>query len=210
MGSLLRSLKQEHMYLFVSTRMCLVAQSYLTLYDPVNYSPPGSSVRGILQTRILAWVAISFSREFPWPRNQTHVSCISSLAGEFCTTETCRKSSSLECCCSVTKSCLTLFNQWIAGCQAFLSLTVSQSLLRFMSIETVRLSNHLILCHPLLLLPSIFPSIRVFSSELALCIRWPKYWRSSISPSTECSGLISFRMDWLDLLAVQETLKSRL
>ena len=191
--------------------MCLVAQSYLTLYDPVDYSLPGSSVCGILQTRMLEWVAISFSRECPWPRNQTHVSCISSLAGEFFTTETSRKSSSLEFCCySVAKSCLTLFNQWIAGCQAFLSLTVSQSLLRFMPIESVRLSNHLILCHPLLLLPSIFPSIRIFSSELALCISWPKYLRSSISPYSDCSWLISFRMDWFDLLAVQGTLKSRL
>ena len=71
-------------------------------------------------------------------------------------------------------------------------------------------SNHLILYHPLLLLPSIFPSIRIFSNELALCIRWPKYWSFSISPSNECSGLISFRMDWLDLLAVQGTLKSLL
>ena len=81
-----------------------------------------------------------------------------------------------------------------------------------MSIESVMLSNHLILCHPLLLLPSIFPNIRVFSNESALCIRWPKYWSFSfsISPSNEYSGLISFRMDWLDLLAVQRTLKSLL
>ena len=81
-----------------------------------------------------------------------------------------------------------------------------------MSIELVMLSNHLILCHPLLLLPSIFPSIRVFSNESALCIRWPKYWSFSfnISPSNEYSGLISFRIDWLDLLAVQGTLKSLL
>ena len=85
-------------------------------------------------------------------------------------------------------------------------------LLKLMSIELVMPSNHLILCHPLLLLPSIFPSIRVFSNESALCIRWPKYWsfNFSISPSNEYSGLISFRMDWLDLLAVRETLKSLL
>ena len=83
---------------------------------------------------------------------------------------------------------------------------------KLMSIESVMSSNHLILCHPLLLLPSIFPSIRVFSNELALCIRWPKYWSFSfnISPSNEQPGLISFRMDWLDLLAVQGTLKSLL
>ena len=94
--------------------------------------------------------------------------------------------------------------------QASLSITNSRSLLKLMSIEPVMLSNHLILCHPLILLPSIFPSIRVFSNESALCIRWPKYWSFSfrISPSNEHSGLISFRMDWLDLLAVQGTLKS--
>ena len=87
-----------------------------------------------------------------------------------------------------------------------------ESLLKFMSIESVMLSNHLILCRPLLFLPSIFPSIRVFSDESALCIRWPKYWsfRFNISPSNEYSGLISFRMNWLDLLAVQGTLKSLL
>ena len=79
-----------------------------------------------------------------------------------------------------------------------------------MSIESAMLSNHLILCHPLLLMPSIFPSIRVFSNELALCIRWPKYWSFSISPSNEYSGLISFRTDWFDLLAVQGTRKSLL
>ena len=90
-----------------------------------------------------------------------------------------------------------------------LSITNSRSLLKFMSIESVRPSNHLILCRPLLLLPSIFPSIRVFSNESALCIRWLKYWSFSfhISPSNEYSVLISFRVDWLDLLAVQGTLK---
>ena len=88
----------------------------------------------------------------------------------------------------------------------------SGSLLKLMSIESVMPSNHLILCHPLILLSSIFPSIRVFSNESVLCIRWPKYWRFkfSISPSNEHSGLISFRIDWSDLLAVQETLKSLL
>jgi len=86
---------------------------------------------------------------------------------------------------------------WTAACQTSLLFTVSGTLLRFLSTESVVLSNHLILCHPLLLLPSIFPSIRVFSSELALCIRWPKYWSFSfsISPSSEYSGLISFRID---------------
>ena len=93
-----------------------------------------------------------------------------------------------------------------------LSITNFRSLLQLMSIKSVMPSNHLILCHPLLLLPSIFPSIRVFSNESALCIRWPKYWRFSfsISPSNEYSVLISFRIFWFDLLAVQETFKSLL
>ena len=101
---------------------------------------------------------------------------------------------------------------WTAACQASLSIINSQSLLKFMSIKSVMPSNHLVLCHPLLLLPSILPNIRVFSNESALRIRWPKYWSFSfsISPLNEHSGLISFRMDWLDLLAVQGTLKSLL
>ena len=103
-------------------------------------------------------------------------------------------------------------NPWTAACQAFLSITNSRSLPKLMSFESVMPSNHLILCCPLLLLPSNFPSIRVFSNESALCIRWPKYWSFSfnISPSNEHPGLISFRMDWLDLLAVLGTLKSLL
>ena len=101
---------------------------------------------------------------------------------------------------------------WTAACQVFLSITNSQRLLKLMSIESVMPSNHVILCRPLLLLPSIFPSIRVLSSESILHIRWPKYWSFSfsISPFNEYSGLISFRMDWLDFLAVQGTLKSLL
>ena len=101
---------------------------------------------------------------------------------------------------------------WTAVCQASLSITNSQSLLKFMSIELMMPSNHLILCHPLLLLPSILPSIRVFSNESVLCIRWPKCWNFSfsISPSNEYSRLVSFRTDWLDLLAVHGTLKSLL
>ena len=99
---------------------------------------------------------------------------------------------------------------WPTGYQASLSITNSQSLLKLMSIELVMSSNHLILCHPLLLLPSIFPSIRGFSNESALHIRWPKYWSFSISPSSEYSGWISFRMDWFDVLVVQGTLKSLL
>ena len=99
---------------------------------------------------------------------------------------------------------------WTAACQASLSFTISRSLLKLMSIKLVIPSNHLIFCCPLLLLPSILSSIRVFSNESALHIRWPKYWSFSISPSNEYSGLISFRMDWLGLLAVQGTLKSLL
>ena len=101
---------------------------------------------------------------------------------------------------------------WTAAHQTSLSITNSLSLLKLMSIKSMIPSSHLILCHPLLLLPSVFPSIRVFSNESVLPIRWPKYWSFSfnISPSNEYSGLISFRMDWLDLLAVQGTLKSLL
>ena len=99
---------------------------------------------------------------------------------------------------------------WTAECQASLSITNSQSLLKFMSTDSVMPSNHLILCLPLLLLHSIFPSIRVFSNESVLCIRWPKYYSFSISLSKEYSGLISFRIDWFDLFAVQGTLKSLL
>ena len=110
-------------------------------------------------------------------------------------------------------SCVWLFvTPWTAARQASLCITNSWSLLKLMSIVLVMPSNHLILCCPLLLLPSIFPSIRVFSNELVLRIRWPNYWNFSfsISPSNEYSGLISFRMDWLDLLAVQGTLKNLL
>ena len=106
-------------------------------------------------------------------------------------------------------SCIRLFvGTWTAAHQAFLSITLSRSLLKLISIESMVTSNHLILCHPLLLPPSIFPSIRAFSNESVLCIRCPKYWSFSISPSNEYLGLIFFRIDWFDLLAVQGTLKS--
>ena len=113
---------------------------------------------------------------------------------------------------SVAQSCGTLCNPMDEAHQASLSITNSRSLLKLMSIESVIPSNHLILCRPLLLPPSIFPSIRVFSNESVLHIRWPKDWSFSfnISPSNEYSGLISFRMDWLDLFAVQGILKSLL
>ena len=113
------------------------------------------------------------------------------------------------CCFSVTQSCLTLCDPWTAARQAYLSFTISWSLLKLMSIESVMPSNHLILWYPFLLLPSISPSIRFFPNESTLYIRWPKYWSFSfsISPSNEYSGLISFKIDWFDLLAVQRTLK---
>ena len=113
---------------------------------------------------------------------------------------------------SVTQSCLIFLTQWTAVRQASLFITNSQSLLKLMSIQLVMPSYHLILCRPLLLLPSIFPSIRVFSNESAHRIKWPTYWSFSfsISPSNDYSGLISFRINWLDLLAVQGTLKNLL
>ena len=113
-------------------------------------------------------------------------------------------------CCSVIQ-CIQFFQtSWTAARHSSLSCTISQRLLKLMSIEPLMPSNHLILCHPLLLLPSIFPSIKDFSNESALHIRWPKYWSFSfsISPSNEYWGLISFRIDWFDLLAVQGTIKS--
>ena len=118
--------------------------------------------------------------------------------------------SSIQFNCSVMSYCLWF--QWTVALQASLSIINSRSLLKFMSIELVMPSNHLILRHPLLLLPSTFPSIRVFSNESALCIKWPKYWsfNFSISHSNEYLWLISFRIDWLDLLAVQGILKSLL
>ena len=121
------------------------------------------------------------------------------------------KSSALYCCCSVAWSYPTAA-LWIAACQASLSFTISWSLFKLMSIELVMPSNRLVLCCPLLLLPSIFSSIRIFSNELALRIRWPKYWSFglSISPSNKYSGLFSFRIDRFDLLAVQGTLKNLL
>ena len=116
------------------------------------------------------------------------------------------------CCCSVTKLCSTLGDPMYAAYSASLFSTISRNLLKLMSIESVMPSNHLILCCPVSPLPSIFPSIRFFFSESALCIRWPKYWHFSISisPSNECSEFISFRIDWLDPLLVQGTLKSLL
>ena len=160
-----------------------VAQSCPTLLYPMDCSLPGSSAHRIFQARVLEWVAIAFSI------TMVQFSSIQSL------------------------SRVHLFGtQWTAAHQASLSITNSQSLPKPMSFELVMPFNHLILCHPRLLLSSFFPSIKVFSNESALHIRWPKYWSFSfnISLSNKHPGLISFRMDWLDLLAVQGTLKSLL
>ena len=180
----------------------------------MDCSPLGSSVHGLLQARILECIAIPFSRGSSRPRDGTQVSCI---AGRFFTVWPPVKQSFLKVLPQFSSvqslSPVRLFaTPWTAALQASLSITNSRSLPKPMSIESVMPSNHLILCHPLLLPPSIFPSITVFSNESALHIRWPKYWsfRFIISPSNEHLGLISFRMNWLDLLAVQGTLKSLL
>ena len=182
-----------------------VAQSCPTLCDPMDYT-----VHGIPQARVLEWVAYPFSSRSSWPRNWTRLSCI---AGRFFTNWVIREAplhifSSVQ-----SLSHVQLFvTPWTVTHQASLSITNSPSLPKLMSIESVMPSNHLILCRPLLLLPSISPNIRVFSNESALCIRWPKYWsfRFNISPSKEYSGQISFRMGWFNLLAVQGTPKSLL
>ena len=138
----------------------------------------------------------------PWPHYNCNVSSSFQVACSFLG----RIISSVQ-----SLSCVQLFaTPWITGCQASLSITNSQSSLKLMSIELVMPSNHLILCFHLFFLPSIFPNIRVFSNESAVCIRWPKYlsFSFSISPSNEHSWLISFRIDWLDLRAVQGNLKS--
>ena len=179
----------------------------------MDCSPPGSSVHGIFQARILEWVAISFSRGSSQPRDQTCVSQIGRpilyhWATREAQIEVHNLFSSVQ-----SFSRVSLFvTPWTAARQTSLSIINSQSLLKLLSVELVMPSNHLILCRPLLLLPLIVPSIRVFPNESVLCIRWPKYWsfNFSISPFNEYSGLISFRMEWLDLLAVQGTFKSLL
>ena len=130
------------------------------------------------------------------------------LAGEFFTTEPTGKALMITQSVQSLSRVQCFATPWTAAPQDSLSITNSESLLKFMSIESVMPSNQFVLWHPLLLPPSIFPSIRVFSNELVLCIRWSKYWRFSISPSNEYPGLISFRLDWFDLLAVQGTIKS--
>ena len=172
---------------------CLAAKSCLTLCDPMDCSPPGSSVHGISQARILGWVDSSFSRGSFWLKDRAYVSCIGRWL--LYHTEPPRKPLDMTQVSSVQSlSRVQLFaTPWTAARQASLSITDSQRLLKLMSIESAIPSNHLILCHTLLHPPSIFPSIMVFSNESALHIRWPKYWTFSfsISPSNDYSGLIN-------------------
>ena len=180
----------------------LVSQSCLTLCDPTDCSSPCSSIHRILQARIIEWLAIPFSRS-SWLRDWTWVSRI---VGRFFIIWATREAQSfVQIRSDHSLSRVRLFaTPWIAARQASLSITNSLSSLRLISIKSVMPSSHLILCCPLLLLPPLPPSIRVFSTDSTLCMRWPKYWSFSfsISPSKEMPGLISFRMDWLDLLAV--------
>jgi len=186
------------MYLYIVVCCCLVTKSCPTLY------PIRLHCSGISQIRILKWVAISLSAVSTWPDDQTHVSFIGRwILYHWATREAYICISSVQ-----SLSCVWLFvTTWTAVHLTSLSITNSRNLLKLMSIESVMPSNHLILCC-LLLLPSIIPIIRVFSNESVLLIRWPKYWSFSFSLSNEYSELISFRMDWLDLLAVQGILKS--
>ena len=173
-----------------------VAQSCSTLCDPMDCSLPGSSVHGIFQARVLEWVAISFSRWSSWPRDWTWVSRI---VGR-CFTTWATNSYKGSCCCLVTKSCLTLWPHGLQHARLLCPLLSPGVYSESCLLESVMPSNHLILCRPLLLF-LIFSSIKVFYNESVLRIRWPKYWSFSISPSNEQAGLISLRMDWLDLLA---------
>ena len=172
----------------------LVIQSCLILCNSLDCSPSDFSVHGILRTRTLECIVIPFSRVSYRHRDQTSLSYVSCIGIQ------------------LLSHVWHFVTPWTAARQASLSITNSQGSLKLMSIESVMPSNHLILCHLLLLPRSIFPSIRFFSNESGILIRWPKYWNFSfsISPSNEYLRLISFRMDWLDVLAVQGTLKSLL
>ena len=183
--------------------MCMCVQLCPTLCDPLGCSCSGSSVHGISQARILEWVAISYSRGSSWPRNWTCLCCVSCIGRQIL--YSCTTWGSIQFSHSVVSDSLQPH-----GLQQARLPCPSWSLLKLMSIESVMPSNHLILCHFLLLLPSIFSSIRVFSNKSVFHIRWLKYWSFSISPSNEYSGLIFFTMDQFDFLAVQGTLKSLL
>ena len=185
-------------------------QSCPALCDPMDCSPRDSSVHGILQARILEWVPCPPPGHLSYSGIQPKSLMFLALPGGFFITSATWEPHMNPIVADQLVSCVQIFvTPWIAACQACLSLTISQSLLKFKSIESVMPSNHLIFYHRLFLLPSIFPSIRVFSSESALCIRWPKYWSFSfiMNPSNKYLGLISFRINWLDRLAVLGTLQ---
>ena len=191
----------------------LVAQPCPTVCNAIDWSLPPSSFHGILQTRIQKWAGTSFSRRSSRTRYQAWVF---QIAGRFFFVWDNREAHNNV---SIQFSSVQLLSHvwlcatpWIPARQASLSITISRSSLKVTSIKLVMPSSHLILCRPLLLLPPVPPSIRVFSSESTLHMRWPKYrnFSFSIIPSNEHSGLISFRMGLLDLLAVQGTLKSLL
>ena len=195
-------------YVIVCSVCCAnLLQLCLTLRDAMDYSPPGSSAHGFSQARILERVAISSSRWSSWlTMNLLFLHLLHWQVILYHLGSPRAPISSVQ-----SLSLVQLFaTPWTAAHQASLSITNSQSLLKLMSIESVMPSNHLILCRPLFLLPSIFPSIRDFSNESALGIRWPKYWSSSFSISlpSEYSGLISFRVGWLDVRAIEGILKS--
>ena len=177
--------------------VCVQLLSHIQLFcNPIDCSLAGSSVHGISQARIQEWVTIYYSRGFSRPRDQTHVPCTVRWIRYNWATREAIIGSSVQ-----SLSPVWLFSTpWTVARQASLSITNSWSLLKLMSIESVMPYNHLILCHPLLLLPAIFPSIRGLTNESVLPIRWPKYWSFSfsISPSKEYSGLLSFRIDWFD------------
>ena len=177
----------------------------------MDHSPPGSSVRGIFPARMLRWVTMPSSKSFPDPGIESTSPVSPALQMDSLPLSHWGNYILNNQFSSVAQSCPTM-TPWTAACQASLSITNSQSLLKLMSIKLGMPSTHLILCHPLLLLPSIFPSIRVFSKESVLRIRWPKYWSFSfsISPFNEYSVLISFRVDWFDLFAIQLIFRSLL
>ena len=178
-------------------------QSCPTLCDPIDGSPPGSPIPGILQARTLEWVAMTFSNAWKWKGKGKLLSRVRLFLTPWTAAYQAPASMGfsrqedwsgvpLPSPVQLLSSVQFFATLWIAARQASLSITNSRSLLKLMSIESVMPSNHLILCHPLLLLPSIFPSIRVFSSESVLCIRWPKYWHVSFSirPFNEYSECI--------------------
>ena len=196
----------RNVYWTFATQFSSVTQSCLTLCDPMNHSTPGLPVHHQLPEFTQTHLQL---RSYKTVANPPVITMARITIAIIKNVPIRLKSFTHNTFSSVTWSCLTLYDS--TDCST-LFITNCQSFLKLMSIESVMPSNHLILCRPLLLLPSIFPSIRVFSNESVLHIRWTKYWSFSfsISPSNEYSGLISFRMDWLDFLAVQGTLKSLL